>query len=78
MKGIKLILITVTLLLATSIANELLAAGPPGPPSGGPGGGGPPCWPPPCVPIDGGLSFLIVAGAIYGGKKIYDISKKAE
>ena len=75
MKGIKLILITVTLLLVASFASELLAAGPPGPPGGG---GGPGCWPPPCVPIDGGLSFLIAAGALYGGKKIYDISKKAE
>lgn len=78
MKGIKLILITITLLLVASFTSELLAAGPPGPPSGGPGGGSPPCWPPPCVPIDGGLSFLLVAGALYGGKKIYDISKKAE
>ena len=56
----------------------MFAAGPPGPPGGG-GGGGPPCWPPPCVPIDGGISFLLVAGAIYGSKKVYDISqKKAE
>ncbi|PKP47361.1 MAG: hypothetical protein CVT95_05765 [Bacteroidetes bacterium HGW-Bacteroidetes-12] len=77
MKGFKLIFITLTLLLATSFVSELFGAGPPGPPSGGPGGGGPPCWPPPCVPIDGGLSFLIAAGAIYGGKKIYDISKKS-
>ncbi len=37
-----------------------------------PGGGGPPgCWPPPCVPIDGGVSLLIAAGAIYGGRKLY-------
>jgi hypothetical protein len=34
------------------------------------------CWPPPCVPIDGGISLLIVAGAAYGGKKIYDFRKK--
>ncbi len=48
-------------------------AGPPNPPAGG---GGPPCWPPPCIPIDGGLTFLLIAGAAYGGKKAYDISKK--
>lgn len=42
----------------------------PPPPAGGPG-----CWPPPCVPIDGGISFLIIAGAVYGGKKLYDKSK---
>jgi hypothetical protein len=35
--------------------------GPPLPPGPGPGTG-PTCWPPPCVPIDGGISFLIVAG----------------
>jgi hypothetical protein len=39
---------------------------------------GPPCWPPPCVPIDGGLSFLIVAGVAYGGKKLHDFKKGAE
>lgn len=40
---------------------------------GGPGGpGGPPCWPPPCIPIDGGLSLLIGAGALLGGKKAWD------
>lgn len=63
-------------IIALSIANNAFAAGPPGPPSGG--GGGPPCWPPPCVPIDGGLSFLLIAGMVYGGKKAYDLSKKAE
>lgn len=52
---------------------DLFAAGPPAPPGGG---GGPACWPPStCIPIDGGLSFLLLAGALYGGKKIYDTSK---
>jgi hypothetical protein len=43
-----------------------------------PGGGGPPaCWPPPCsVPIDGGISFLLAAGAAFGTKKILDQRKK--
>ena len=78
MKIVKLVLITIILFLAIS-GIDVFAAGPPGPPPGGVGGGGgPSCWPPPCVPIDGGLSFLLVAGALYGGKKIYDISKKAE
>ena len=40
-----------------------------------PPGGGPPCWPPPCIPIDGGVSLLLAAGAAYGGKKIYDALK---
>lgn len=48
-----------------------LNAAPPPPP-----GGSPACWPPPCIPIDGGLSFLVAAGAAYGAKKIYDSRKK--
>ena len=47
----------------------------PGPPPGG--GMSPPCWPPPCLPIDGGISFLIAAAAVYGGKKLYDHQKKS-
>lgn len=45
----------------------LIVAMPPIPPAGG----APDCWPPPCVPIDGGISLLIAAGAIYGGRKLY-------
>jgi hypothetical protein len=52
------------------ITSFCLAAAPP-PPHGGAG-----CWPPPCVPIDGGISLLIAAGAIYGGKKLYSKRKK--
>ena len=43
-------------------------------PNPGGGGGNPNCFPPPCVPIDGGLSFLLLAGAAYGGKKAFEIS----
>lgn len=50
-----------------------LAAQPPG--GGGPTGE-PPCWPPPCVPIDGGISLLIAAGAAFGAKKVYDLRGK--
>jgi hypothetical protein len=43
-----------------------------------PGGGtNPACWPV-CVPIDGGLVFLIAAAVLYGGIKIYDYQKKAK
>ncbi len=49
------------------------AAAPPPPP-----GNGPACWPPPCIPIDGGISILMAAGAAYGAKKIYDSRKKQE
>lgn len=76
MKGIKQLILAFVFILAISIVNNAFAAGPPGPPTGG--GGGPPCWPPPCVPIDGGISFLLLAGAAYGGKKVYDISKDKE
>lgn len=52
---------------------SLCAALPPPPP---PPGGEPGCWPPPCIPIDGGISLLIAAGAIYGGKKLYSKQKE--
>ncbi len=29
----------------------------------------------PDVPIDGGIGFLLAAGALYGAKRIYDIKK---
>lgn len=75
---IKAVLVLLAILFVFNI--DALAFGPPGPPGGG--GGGPPggCWPPStCIPIDGGIGFLLLAGAAYGGKKIYDVSKeKAE
>ncbi len=46
------------------------------PPPGGGGGPGPGCWPPPCVPIDGGVGFLILAGLALGGWKIYTSYRK--
>ena len=57
--------------LAISIVNAM----PPGPPGGG---GGPACWPPPCspIPIDGGLSYILIAGIALGGRKIYSLNKK--
>ena len=42
-------------------------------PGGGPGG--PPCWPPPCIPIDGGISLLIGAGALLGGRKAIQLRR---
>ncbi len=67
MKKFKLTL-TLTLLL---FGSQLIFSAPPPPPSGSPG-----CWPPPCVPIDGGVTFLIAAGAAYGAKKLIDTRKK--
>ena len=54
---------------------QLLISAPAPPPGGG--GGTPGCWPPPCVPIDGGITFLIIAGAAYGAKKLADSRKKS-
>jgi hypothetical protein len=33
--------------------------------------------PNPPVPIDGGLGLLLAAGAAFGGKKLYDRSRKS-
>ena len=64
------------LVLAFPLFVDYLFAQPPGgpPPGGGTTTGSPPpnCWTPDCIPIDGGLGFLIAAGAAIGGKKIYD------
>ncbi|MBT4774965.1 MAG: hypothetical protein HOH13_02295 [Crocinitomicaceae bacterium] len=48
-----------------------------GPPTD-PDGSDPPCWPPPCIPIDGGLGVLLAAGALFGGKKVYDATKESD
>lgn len=73
-KGIRLF----ALIIALGCSTNAFSVGAPGGP--GSGSGSPPCWPPPCVPIDGGISFLLLAGAAYGGKKIYDLNneKKAD
>ena len=59
--------------LALFTVQHAMAA--PAPPAGG---GNPTCWPPPCVPIDGGISLLMAAGALYGAKKIYKTRKTAQ
>lgn len=63
------------IVLALPLFFDYLMAQPPGgpPPGGGPTTGSPPpdCWTPDCIPVDGGLGFLIAAGAALGGRKIY-------
>ncbi len=61
-KYFKYLFFGVFFLCAVSI---VFGAVPPPPPPPG-------CWPPPCIPIDGGVSLLIAAGALYGVKKSYD------
>ena len=70
-RTIKVLAFSLFFLLFVNISSSF--AGVPPPP---PGGGGPPCFPPPCIPIDGGITFLVVAGIAFGGKKIYDSRKK--
>lgn len=58
--------IYILLILCLGFTNYISAQEPP-PPE---------CWPPPCeTPLDGGLSFLLVAGAAFGAKKIYGVAK---
>lgn len=69
----------VLLFIVTCEFMAFTQGGPPGgPPPGGqvPTGTGPPCWDPNCVPIDGGVGFLIAAGAVLGVKKIRDYKKQ--
>ncbi len=73
MKTIKLIFTAVFF-----ICISVCYAAPSPPPSTTGGTTGPACWPPPCVPIDNGIIFLIVAGVLYGAKKIYDFRKSAQ
>lgn len=68
-------LFTFLILLVCSYYSNLNAQPP------GPGGGNNPkpgCDNPPCVPIDGGISFLLLAGAALGSKKMYDLKKAKE
>lgn len=66
-----------TLIVFALSVNFVAFTQPPGgPPPGGTTGGGPPCWDPECVPIDGGIGFLIAAGAVLGVKKIRDYKKQ--
>lgn len=72
----KLLFISIVVVTINIIPESSEAAGPPGPPGGG---GGPPCGSPwGCVPIDGGLGFLLAAGVAYGGKKAYKSLKDKE
>ena len=68
------------IIIVFGFATFCIAAPPPHPPAGSTAAAGatghPGCWPPPCVPIDGGISLLIAAGAIYGGRKLYSSKKQ--
>ncbi len=66
-------LLRVTATSVFFILGSFVALAQPGPPTSGPT-----CFPPPCVPIDGGIGFLIAAGVAFGAKKIYDSRKRSK
>jgi peptidoglycan/LPS O-acetylase OafA/YrhL len=59
----KKVLVALAAIALTVVPMILLAQGPPPPP------------PPQSVPVDGGLSLLVAAGAALGAKKLYDKKK---
>lgn len=72
MTALKKTVLTLILLASPIMINVSKAAGmgmgPPAP-CGGP-------FPPCPIPLDNGVLLLLLAGALYGGKKIYDALKK--
>lgn len=62
MKLNKYFLLSATILLVL-IGIQTGHAQPPPPP---PPPGGPPCWPPPCVPVDNGIIFAMLAAVVFG------------
>ena len=60
------VVFSAALLLSISVYGQ----GGPGDPGGDPDNPG--------IPLDGGLSILIAAGAAYGGKKLYDANKRTK
>lgn len=68
MKKIAKRIIATTILLGGLMTFDVYA-----PPTGGGGGvsgGGAGCWPPPCIPIDGGIGLLVLAGVAWGSRKL--------
>jgi len=67
--SLKKIIVLFFLMVAPIVMSNVLADNPPSP-------GGSPVG----TPIDGGVSLLIAAGAVYGAKKskIFNINKKKE
>jgi hypothetical protein len=63
-------------LIVTFLVTVIQVNGQPTDPNEGGGGAGDPGGPQSgAVPVDGGLAFLLVAGAGYGAKKAYDYRK---
>jgi len=73
-KKIKNSAIVLILALSPFLIDQAVAQSPPG--GSGPPSTGAPCWPPPCIPIDGGVTLLMAAGMLYGGKKLLEQRQK--
>ena len=72
----KTIIKTVATAAMVLLSFVLFAQNPPHPNNGGgPGAGNTPVGG--GAPIDGGLTFLLIMGAAYGGKKIYKIRRNS-
>jgi hypothetical protein len=57
----KLKLAGALILLFVLVVNTVNAQPPPPPPPDTP-----PCWPPPCIPVDNGIIYAIIAAAAFG------------
>jgi hypothetical protein len=68
----KKIILTLSIVAVSVFAYNAASAqgNPPPPPVGGNAGGPPPPPPPSGVPLDGGVSLLLAAGAALGAKKV--------
>ena len=70
-RDLLLILIILGVIITLGLTNSVLAQGDPPPP--------PPCWPPEsCIPINGGIWMLLLAGLIFGGYTAYFKTKTNE
>jgi hypothetical protein len=75
-RNFKIFFASAILLSLFVISQPSRADGPPPPPPGGGHGGGGNQPPGGGAPIDGGLSILLLAGAAYGGRKLYQVRNK--
>lgn len=73
MKVRKMIKKGIAALFLVGSAAMTFAQPPGGPPPGGGGtqGTDPPCWDPECIPVDGGIWFLLLGGTLLGIRMIY-------
>jgi hypothetical protein len=60
------VLVAVILLMIVGIQTGHAQPPPPPPPTNGP-----PCWPPPCIPVDNGILFAVLAAVLFGAVTLY-------